>query len=179
MYTKPCSKERTCDMKKLSRKFFERSTVKVAKDLIGMVLVFGYKKAVITETEAYFGDDPASHGARGITARNFPMFGPAGYTYVYFIYGMYFCLNITTENEGFPAAVLIRGVKMMDTEKHFDGPGKLCIALGITKKQNNIDLCESDVFYVADFGIKLRVKNTPRIGIKKNVHKKWRFVAEE
>lgn len=164
-------------MRKLSREFFERSTLKVAKELIGKILVFGDKKAIITETEAYFGDDPASHGARGKTARNFPMFGAAGRTYVYFIYGMYFCLNITTEKAGFPAAVLIRGVKMMDkkvsTDEHFDGPGKLCKALGITKKHNNIDLCKSNTFYIADFEIKLKTKSTPRIGIKKNVHKKW------
>lgn len=164
-------------MKKLPRKFFERPTLEVAKDLIGKVIVFGDKKAVITETEAYFGDDPASHGARGMTARNFPMFGPAGHTYVYFIYGMYFCLNIVTEKKGFPAAVLIRGVKMMGVNERFDGPGKLCVALKITKKHNNIDLCTSRDFYVADFGIKLKVQKAPRVGIKKNVHKKWRFFA--
>lgn len=91
-------------MKKLTRIFFERPTLKVARDLIGKVLVFGNKKAVITESEAYFGDDPASHGANGKTKRNYPMFGPAGHTYVYLIYGMYHCVNITTEKEGFPAS---------------------------------------------------------------------------
>ncbi|MBU1992302.1 MAG: DNA-3-methyladenine glycosylase [Patescibacteria group bacterium] len=164
-------------MKKLPRKFFERSTLEVAGDLVGKVLVFGDKKAVITETEAYFGDDPASHGSRGVTKRNFPMFGPAGHTYVYFIYGMYFCLNITTEKEGFPAAVLIRGVRVLDTNELFNGPGKLCSHLGITKKHNDIDVCRSGLVYVADAGIKLKAKKTPRVGIKKNAHKKWRFVA--
>lgn len=166
-------------MKKLTRKFFQQPTLKVAQELIGKVLVFGCKKAVITETEAYFGDDPASHGARGKTKSNFPMFGPAGHTYVYFIYGMYHCVNITTEKEGYPAAVLIRGIKMIDSEKYFDGPGKLCRDLGITREQNNIDICTSKNFYIADDGIKLSIEKSPRIGIKKNAHKKWRFVAKE
>ena len=164
-------------MKKLPRKFFERPTLEVAEDIVGMVIVVGDKKAVIIETEAYFGDDAASHGAAGMTPRNFPMFGVAGHLYVYFIYGMYFCLNVTTEKKGFPAAVLIRGIKMIDSGESISGPGKLCIALGITKKHNDIDLCKSGGFYIADFGIRLKSKRTPRIGIKKNIHKKWRFAA--
>jgi len=166
-------------MKKLSQSFYEQSTLEVAKNLIGKVLVFDNKKAVITETEAYFGDDPASHGANGMTARNYPMFGPAGNTYVYFIYGMYYCLNFTTEKVGFPAAVLIRGIKMIDTGEHFDGPGKLCRALNITKKQNNIQTFKSKELYIADEGIKLKCKKKTRIGITKNIHKKWRFVGIE
>lgn len=166
-------------MKKLSRKFFQQPTLKVAQELIGKVLVFDDQKAVITETEAYFGDDPASHGARGKTPRNLPMFGPAGHTYIYFIYGMYHCVNITTEKEGYPAAVLIRGVKIIDSAEHFDGPGKLCRALNITKDQNDIDICTSKNFYIADDDIKLKIEKTPRIGIKKNAHKKWRFIAKE
>ncbi|MCD6109951.1 DNA-3-methyladenine glycosylase [bacterium] len=166
-------------MKKLTRNFFKRPTLEVAEALIGKILVFGNQKAVITETEAYFGDDPASHGANGKTARNFPMFGLAGHTYIYFIYGMYYCVNITTEKEGYPAAVLIRGIKMLDSGEYFDGPGKLCKALGINKKQNDIDICKSKNLYISDNGMKTKIKKTSRIGIKKNVHKKWRFVAKE
>ncbi|MBD3156425.1 3-methyladenine DNA glycosylase, partial [Candidatus Peregrinibacteria bacterium] len=149
------------------------------RNLIGKILVFGDQKAVITETEAYFGDDPASHGACGKTKRNFPMFGLAGHTYVYLIYGMYHCLNITTEKKGYPAAVLIRGLKITDSGKHFDGPGKLSRALGITREHKDIDVCTSKTFYLADDGIKLPIKKTPRIGIKKNAQKTWRFVVSD
>ena len=129
-------------MSVLKRSFFERPTLEVAQELIGKVLVFGNKKAVITETEAYFGDDPASHGVNGKINRNFPVFGPAGHTYVYFIYGMYHCLNIIIEKEGYPAVVLIRGIE------GFNGPGKLCKALGITRDQNDIDLCTSKTLFI-------------------------------
>ncbi len=166
-------------MKRLPRTFFERPTLEVAEKLIGKVLVFGDTKAVITENEGYFGEDPASHGARGKTKRNAPMFGPAGYTYVYLIYGMYHCLNITTEQEGYPAAVLIRGVKRIDPGEHHDGPGKLCRALGITREHNDIDTCKSRMLYIADGGITLPAQKTPRIGIKKNTQKKWRFVVPD
>ena len=99
-------------MARLSRSFFNRSTLKVASDLLGQLLVRKYRgrltKVIITETEAYIGqNDPACHACRGLTPRNRVMFGPAGHAYVYFIYGMYFCLNIVTEAEGFPAAVLL------------------------------------------------------------------------
>ncbi|MGX6960710.1 MAG: DNA-3-methyladenine glycosylase [Rickettsia endosymbiont of Pentastiridius leporinus] len=95
----------------LPRKFFSRDTNIVSQELIGKVLYFQGKTAIITETESYIGqDDPACHAARGKTKRTDIMFGPAGYSYVYLIYGMYYCLNFVTETEGFPAATtLIRG----------------------------------------------------------------------
>lgn len=102
-------------MKKLSRDFFDRSTLLVAEELIGKVLLFNGQKGLITETEAYMGfDDPASHAYKGKTPRNQVMFGKPGFSYVYFIYGMYHCLNVVTEKAGFPAAVLIRGLKLLE-----------------------------------------------------------------
>ncbi|HJD56309.1 MAG TPA: DNA-3-methyladenine glycosylase [Rickettsia endosymbiont of Pyrocoelia pectoralis] len=94
----------------LPREFFARDTNIVSQELIGKVLYFQGKTAIITETESYIGqDDPACHAARGRTKRTDIMFGLAGYSYVYLIYGMYYCLNFVTETEGFPAATLIRG----------------------------------------------------------------------
>ncbi|ADE29875.1 DNA-3-methyladenine glycosylase [Rickettsia prowazekii] len=95
----------------LPREFFARDTNLVSTELIGKVLYFQGTTAIITETESYIGeDDPACHAARGRTKRTDVMFGPAGFSYVYLIYGMYYCLNFVTEDEGFPAATLIRGV---------------------------------------------------------------------
>ena len=92
-------------MIKLHRNFYCRSTISVARDLLGKTLVYQPKqntsfKASIVEVEAYLDDDPASHAYRGQTPRNAPMFGPPGFSYVYFIYGMYYCLNIVTEKAG-------------------------------------------------------------------------------
>lgn len=184
---------------RLGRNFFERDTLKVARDLLGKFIVFngvshsrnsldyGARNASrpcagrITEVEAYIGqDDPACHAARGMTSRNRVMFGHGGFSYVYFIYGMYHCLNFVTEREGFPAAVLIRAVVSSDVIGATDGPGKLCKAFGIDKTHSGIDLCESDTFYVEDRGYKPAcIKATPRIGIKVGRERMWRFLESE
>ena len=97
---------------KLCDDFYNRSVVEVAQDLLGKTLVFFNFRGVITETEAYRGaDDEASHAFKGPTPRSSIMYGPPGYSYVYLIYGLYHCLNIVTEAEGNPAAVLIRGLQ--------------------------------------------------------------------
>lgn len=164
---------------RLDRNYFENPTLEVAQDLIGKVMVFENFKGIITETEAYIGkDDPACHAARGLTPRTQVMFGPAGFSYVYFIYGMYHCLNFVTEKEGFPAAVLIRGLKIIDTDIHHNGPGKLCRALGITKEHNNLDLVLHPTFGVYDEGLQLLFQTTARIGISQGQDKLWRFVAK-
>lgn len=116
------------------------------------------------------------------------MYGEAGHLYVYFTYGMYHCANIVTERKGFPAAVLLRSIKPLDgieimkkrrsREDHLaDGPGKLCIALGMTKKSHNgKNLCADDECFVYDDGfIPKKIKTSPRIGIKVGLDKKWRF----
>lgn len=163
----------------LPREFFNRPTLTVAEELLGKLLVYQSQKGIITETEAYIGlDDPASHAFRGRTPRTDIMFGPAGFSYVYFIYGMYYCLNVTTEHEGFPAAVLIRGVSLLDPiPHHLNGPGKLCRHLGITKEHYGVDLVEAADFYIADSSLKPAFTTTPRIGIKVATDRLWRFVV--
>lgn len=168
-------------MKKLKRSFFNQSTLKVAEQLLGKMLVFKNIRGIITETEAYYGfDDPASHAFRGKTPRSAIMFGNPGFSYVYLIYGMYHCLNIVTEEKGFPAAVLIRGLKLIDPpELHLDGPGKLCRQLGITKEHNALDLIKNSEIYVACINQALSFSRTPRVGIKVGQDKLWRFLAND
>lgn len=165
----------------LPRAYFLHPTLEVAQDLLGKILVFKDFAGIIVETEAYIGqDDPACHAARGMTPRNAVMFGLGGFSYVYFIYGMYFCFNIVTERENFPAAVLIRGVKLLGgASKTLDGPGKLCRHLGITRAHNGIDLTESKDFYIEKTNYRPVFQATPRIGIKVGLDKLWRFVVTE
>lgn len=155
-------------MKKvLTKKFFERSTLIVAKELIGKFLVrkIGTKEYVfmITETEAYDGfEDKASHAHRGKTKRNAPMFGLAGYWYVYFTYGMHWMLNIVTGKEGYPAAVLIRGVEGVN------GPARLTKKLKIDKKVNGKKANKKNKLWIEDRGVKIsakKIKKNSRIGV--------------
>ncbi len=165
---------------RLKREFFNRPTIDVAQDLLGKIMVFKEAAGVITETEAYIGqDDPACHAHRGLTKRNAVMFGPAGFSYVYFIYGMYYCLNFVTEEEEKPAAVLVRGLMLIKPSPlHLNGPGKLCRHLGITRDHNGIDLIESDTFYIKDSPFSPPFDSTSRIGISKGQDKLWRFVVK-
>ncbi len=170
------------DMPALSRDFFARPTLDVAQDLLGKRIVFNGQSAFITETEAYIGkDDPACHAARGKTKRNAPMFGPPGFSYVYLIYGMHYCLNFVTEREGFAAAVLIRAAcREVNGRMEYwvSGPGKLCRDLGITAQHSNVDLVDNTDFFVAETPWRPTFKVTPRIGISKGKDKPWRFVVE-
>jgi DNA-3-methyladenine glycosylase len=139
----------------LSRKFYQRDTLKVARELLGCVLVRKINqkiiKAVITETEAYRGEnDLASHASKGRTPRTELMYGEAGQAYIYLIYGMYYCLNIVTEKKDYPAAVLIRAVKVEDIDyKKTNGPGKVCRELKIDKKLNGWNLTEGRKIWIA------------------------------
>lgn len=178
----------------LARKFYEQDTVDVARNLLGKVLVRKIGKTtvsgIITETEAYRqADDPASHAYRGITPRNQAMFGNVGCTYVYFTYGMYHCLNVVARSQKHRAgAVLIRGLQPMTgidtmiknrkTDKITNltsGPGKLTIALDITKKQYGEDLVRSSKLYITEGVTPDRIIASPRIGIRLGVDKKWNF----
>ena len=150
--------------RKLDRSFFEMPTLTVARSLLGNYLVHscpeGRVVGRIVETEAYVGfEDLASHAARGKTLRNGVMFGPAGYAYVYMVYGMHHCLNIVTERDGFPAAALVRavepvaGIDVMRQRRHVvedrlltNGPAKLCEAFGIDRSLNGIDVCGRVLF---------------------------------
>ncbi|HEY1095747.1 MAG TPA: DNA-3-methyladenine glycosylase [Alphaproteobacteria bacterium] len=163
------------DYARLDRAFFHRPTLEVAPELLGKTLVFGPHRGLITETEAYIGqDDPACHAARGKTKRNETMFGQAGLSYVYFIYGMYYCFNIVTEDEHFGAAVLIRGV-LEPEGRHLNGPGKLCRDWGMAMTENGRDLVTDPDFYLLDTPSFQDYKNGPRIGISKGTEKDWRF----
>jgi DNA-3-methyladenine glycosylase len=154
----------------LKRSFYDQNTVKVARDLLGCFLVREYKgkiiKAMITETEAYRGHrDLASHASRGRTPRTEIMFGHPGHAYVYMIYGMYFMLNVVTEEKDFPAAVLIRGIRLENIK--LDGPGKLTKYLNITKNLNGWDLTRSQKLWIesAKKGDKFKIIKSPRVGI--------------
>ncbi len=182
-------------MIKLERSFYERPTLEVAHDLLGKIFFFennGLYAGRVVELEAYIGtDDPACHARFGPTKRNLVMFGPGGFTYVYFIYGMYDMLNFVTDKEGSPAAVLIRALEPLDglelmiknrgTDKIINltnGPGKLCRAFGLTTAHSGLDLT-GDTAWVADDGFKPKsVKRSRRIGIREGLDKNWRFYID-
>ncbi|MBA2728561.1 MAG: DNA-3-methyladenine glycosylase [Parachlamydiaceae bacterium] len=168
-------------MHRLQRSFYLRHVTEVARDLLGKELFFRGHRGIIIETEAYRGaDDPASHAFKGPTPRSKVMFGPPGYSYVYFIYGMYNCLNIVAEPEGQAAAVLIRGIRLLESPfTKISGPGKLCRKFGITREHNYLDLTTNPEFYLLDAPIPKNIDATPRIGISKNSEISWRFVCDD
>lgn len=170
----------------LNKNFYKINTLKVAQNLLGCFLVRKINrkliKAIITETEAYMGeDDLASHASKGRTSRTELMFGEPGHAYIYMIYGMYHCLNIITEKKDFPAAVLIRSVKIDGIDyKKTNGPGKLCKFLKIDRKMNGLDISRGEKLWI-EKGIKVRqskIQKGRRIGIDYAKHCKeylWRF----
>lgn len=177
----------------LPRAFYLRPTVEVARDLLGKVLVHGPTAGIIVETEAYLGDgdDLAAHTARGVTRRTQVIFGPPGHAYVYLIYGMYECLNLVAEPAGQPGCVLIRalqpiaGLELMQARRGnprqlkslANGPGKLTVAMGITRAQNGADVTRGSLVVrePADPG-EIAVTVTPRIGITRSVELPLRFL---
>ena len=183
----------------LTRDFYDRPTLRVARDLIGtrLVRVLEGKKLVglITETEAYIsGKDLACHAKAGLTLRTAVMFGEPGHAYVYFTYGNHWMLNVVTEREGFPAAVLIRAIQpiegvdsMLERRGGRDtfGPGKLCQAMGITKSENGVDLTKRMGGLWIEAGIKVPnslVTKGPRVGLNNTpepwLSKPWRFLVK-
>jgi len=166
-----------------SQNFYSRPTLEVARDLLGAILCRRISRnqilsGPIVELEAYTADDPACHAFRGRTARTSVMFGPPGHAYVYFIYGMYFCLNVVTEPEGIPGAILIRAVGADGT----NGPGKLCREWQINRSHNGLSLFEP--------GSKLwicpgqpvpdsHIITTPRVGISSAQDRPWRFYLRD
>ena len=175
----------------IGRKFYNQNTLKVAKDLLGCFLVRKIKgktiKAMITETEAYMGeDDLASHASKGRTPRTELMYGEAGHAYVYMIYGMYHCLNVVTEKKDFPAAVLIRAIKIGGVDyKKTNGPGKLCNFLEIDRKLNGWDVTTGKKLWIIKPEKKISkklIKADKRIGIDYAKHCKeylWRFTLAD
>ena len=184
-------------MPRCRRSFFTRPTLAVAHDLIGTILCTRHRGVVtagrIIEVEAYHYSEPASHTFRGRTRRNASMYLEGGHCYIYFIYGMHYCMNIVTESEGVGAGILIRslqpltGIEVMKKRRrvaHIDmltsGPGKICQALGIRPELQGEDLTTSRTIWLErDRQIhKLKVKRTPRIGISRARHLPWRFVLD-
>jgi len=159
-------------MHKLPRTFYDRDTIEVAHALLGTYLVHIRDGTAsigrIVEVEAYLGPhDLAAHSARGLTPRTRVMFGPPGHAYVYLIYGMYRCMNVVTQAEGQPSAVLLRAVEpVANIDARTQGPGLLCQAMGIDMHLNGHDLTSED-FYVAadDESPRIRIVKRPRIGV--------------
>ena len=183
-------------MKVLVRSFYDRDTVDVARDLLGKILVRKINgntiSGIISETEAYrYKDDPASHTYGGMTERNKAMFGQVGRAYVYFTYGMHYCVNAVARSPDYEAgAVLIRSLvpktgidfmsmqrKISDISNLTNGPAKLTQALKITKKEYGEDLTKKSNLFITD-GLEIKKSEIlagPRIGIKKANDKMWNF----
>jgi len=193
---------------RLARAFYDRPTLTVAEALLGKVLVHRRGRAItsgaIVEVEAYIGEsDPACHAAPGPTARNAPLYGPPGFSYVYLNYGIHALVNVVTEGDGSPAGVLIRALAPIDgialmrrrrsrmakgrrsrlssalaTEDLCRGPGNLTMAMAITLNENRLDL-QGDRLWIEDRGIAAGpVLWTPRIGIRVGTDRPWRAHVE-
>jgi DNA-3-methyladenine glycosylase len=188
----------------LDRAFFARPPQRVARELLGKILVrqtaHEHRTARIVEVEAYLEkDDPAAHSSAGKTARNSVLFGPPGYAYVYFIYGSHYCLNVSCEPEGRAGGVLFRaleplsGIEEMarsrrvqiasekDLPQLTSGPGRLSEAFSITRtRDNGCDLTDSaGPLWIGDDGHRAgRIRITPRIGITKAADRPLRYLLE-
>jgi DNA-3-methyladenine glycosylase len=172
--------------RKITRDFYARGTLTVARQLIGMHLVRAEGRTIragrIVETEAYRGpQDRAAHSSRGRTSRTEVMFGPPGHAYVYFIYGFWYCLNLVTAAEGVPHAVLLRALEpVTGIDDKTWGPGLLCRAMHIDKKLNGADLC-GDALWLERPPVSSRpprVARSERIGVEYAgdwARRPWRF----
>ncbi len=189
---------------RLPRPFYLRPTLTVARDLPGRYILRKLGRTVlvgrIVEVEAYLGKkDPASHAYRGMTPRNEVMFGEGGHLYVYFTYGMHFCCNVVTGREGVGNAVLIRAAEPVEgleamtalrsagdgrrrTEVELcSGPGKLCQAFAIARKENGTDLCGDTIWLARKRGGSppRSIMRSTRIGITGGREHHWRFFLKE
>jgi DNA-3-methyladenine glycosylase len=181
----------------LPRKFYNRPTLSVAQDLLGKIVIRCSRGHVlagrIVEAEAYIGeDDPACHASHGLTPRTEVMYGPPGYAYVYFTYGLHYMLNTVTERTKFPAAVLIRGIEPLSgiewmrkrrgfrTDRELtNGPARLCSALGIDLRLNRTDLTRPPLYIVEPTeSVREPIRWTTRIGIRHGRDKPWRCYLE-
>lgn len=180
----------------LPRTFFDRPAAEVAPDLLGRVLVHDTVALRLTEVEAYAGEtDQASHAYRGQTARNAVMYGPPGHAYVYFTYGMHFCVNLTCLGPGTAAAVLLRAGEVIDgveaarsrarpgapARDLARGPARLTRALGIDRGHDGSDVCEpSGPLRVLPGtpAASARICTGPRTGVSTAKDVPWRFYLE-
>jgi DNA-3-methyladenine glycosylase len=194
-------------MARLPRSFYARPTLHVAEELVGKVLIHnsrtGLTSGTIVEVEASVGEaDPACHAAPGRTVRNAPLYGPPGHAYVYLNYGVHYLVNVVTEPEDSPAAVLIRALEPLEglalmrkrrararTARHLKlsrrisdhdlckGPGNVTQAMGISLRHNRLDLVGREL-YIEDRGFRVgQIAWSPRIGITKGTEKPWRCFA--
>ncbi|HEX2045066.1 MAG TPA: DNA-3-methyladenine glycosylase [Gaiellaceae bacterium] len=174
-------------MSGLGRDFFARSVHDAAPALIGATLLVDGVGGRIVEVEAYDGEDPASHGFRGLTERNRSMFGPPGRAYVYRSYGIHWCLNLVCGRDGAAEAVLVRalepteGIETMRARRRVEderllcaGPGRLCQALAITGEHDGLPLDEPP-FALLQPPAGVRVVSAPRVGITRAVDLPWRY----
>ncbi|MEP6886752.1 MAG: DNA-3-methyladenine glycosylase [Nitrospirales bacterium] len=171
----------------LQQTYFNRPTLKVARSLMGKYLMRqteqGVMAGLIVEVEAYVGqEDRACHASRSRTQRTDVLFGAPGIAYVYLIYGMYHCLNVVTEREGFPAAVLIRAVEHRGSPSALiDGPGRVCRSFQIDRTLNRSDLTLGERLWLEDRGERITdadVITAPRIGVDyagEWAARPWRF----
>ncbi|MEO8592553.1 MAG: DNA-3-methyladenine glycosylase [Candidatus Solibacter sp.] len=176
----------------LTRSFYARGAVEVARDLLGKVLGHGPAAGRIVETEAYLGgDDLAAHSARGLTDRTRVIFGPPGHAYVYLIYGMYECLNLVAEKVGQPGCVLVRALEPVAGEALMrarrpsarkltqlaDGPGKLTLAMGVTRAHNGVDVTQGELVVRQPAQPEaFEIAVTQRIGITQSADLPLRFL---
>lgn len=186
----------------LPRSFFNRPTQTVARELLGCHLIRKLSGTrlvgAVVETEAYIGErDLACHAKAGRTPRTEIMYGPPGFAYVYFTYGIHWMLNLVTEEDGFPAAVLIRAIQPLQGIGYMQdrrgrkslsqlasGPAKLTQSLGITRKENGLDCCQTDSPLTLTQGAAVpssSIVATPRIGLGQTpepwLSKPWRFAV--
>jgi len=188
---------------RLRRDFFARDTITVARELLGQRLVRvrdGRRlSGRIVEVEAYVGEeDEACHASSGRTRRNAAMYGPPGHAYVYFIYGMHYCLNVVTESQGYPAAVLIRALEPCEGVEEMrvlrggradslltSGPARLCQALAVDRRFDGADLCAPDALLFLEHDVTVpdeAVVTGPRINVRgdeKALSAPWRFYLRD
>jgi DNA-3-methyladenine glycosylase len=179
----------------LPRGFYERPVLEVARDLLGAVVTAGEVSVRLTEVEAYAGRrDPASHAFRGRTARNAVMFGPAGHAYVYFTYGMHFCMNLVCGPDGEASAVLLRAGEVVaghavaqrrrpgSTDRDLArGPARLTKALGVDRQQDGVDVTDAGSSIAVFGGVAVpddRVRWGARVGISAAAELPWRAWVE-
>lgn len=173
--------------KPLNKRFFARSVHDVAPDLIGATMLVDGVGGIIVEVEAYHHTEPAAHSYRGPTPRNRVMFGPPGFAYVYRSYGIHWCVNMVCEAEGSASAVLIRAIEpthglvamrrrrgLQDERTLCSGPGKLCEAMNISIKHNELSLLAPPFAFHAR-RTKPEIVTGIRIGITKAVELPWRY----
>jgi DNA-3-methyladenine glycosylase len=178
--------------RRLPRSFFNRPSVVVARDLLGTVVIHADTAVRLTEVEAYDGaNDPASHAFRGETPRNAVMFGPPGRLYVYFTYGMHFCMNLVCQPQGTASAVLLRagevvgGIEVARARRPgasdrdlARGPARLCTAMAVARNQNGIEVAGAHPLMTIHRGAPVAdeaVQAGPRVGIAQAADLPWRF----